>query len=135
MSTGFAKCSFIPASFASAISSSKALADNSLQLPSSPGGWACVGALALLPTALSLTLTTVAIQYIGSTPTAILGVFEPVTAVIFGITVFGETLTERQTVGLVLVLAAVTVVVAGGNLTHQLIRLKKMFPSLRIGKK
>ncbi len=129
------KLTFYVLLFGLTIFASKALADNSLQLPSSPGGWACVGALALLPTALSLTLTTVAIQYIGSTPTAILGVFEPVTAVIFGITVFGETLTERQTVGLVLVLAAVTVVVAGGNLTHHLIRLKKMFPSLRIGKK
>lgn len=113
----------------------KALADGSVQLPVSARGWTCVGALALLPTALSLTLTTVAIQHIGSTPTAILGVFEPVTAVVFGITVFGEQLTDRQAVGLVMVLAAVTIVVAGGNLTNHLVRLKKMFPSLRIRKK
>ena len=113
----------------------KAVADQSLQLPASGAGWCYVGALALLPTALSLTLTTVAIQHIGSTPTAILGVFEPVTAVLFGITVFGEQLTGRQTVGLFMILTAVTVVVAGGNLTHHLVRLKKMFPPLRVRKK
>ena len=61
--------------------------------------------------------------------------FEPVTAVLFGITVFGEQLTGRQTVGLIMILTAVTVVVAGGNLTHHLVRLKKMFPPLRVRKK
>lgn len=33
--------------------------------------------------------TTSAIQYIGSTPTAILGALEPVTAVFFGVMIFG----------------------------------------------
>lgn len=108
-----------------------AIAGDGLKLPSGAEAWCNVGALALLPTALSLTLTTVAIQYIGSTPTAILGVFEPVTAVIFGVTVFGEQLSLRQATGLVLILAAVTAVVAGGNMPRHLTRIRKMFPSLR----
>ena len=45
--------------------------------------WAVL-ALAALPTAVSLLCTTQAIHYIGSTPTAILGALEPVTAVFFG---------------------------------------------------
>lgn len=110
-------------------------AKEGLRLPTSAWGWGNVVALALLPTALSLTLTTMAIQYIGSTPTAILGVFEPVTAVAFGITVFGEQLTARQSVGLVMVLTAVSVVIAGGNITRHLTRLKKMFPPLHRSRK
>lgn len=107
------------------------LSGDGLRLPPQPAGWCYVAALALLPTALSLSLTTVAIQYIGSTPTAILGVFEPVTAVFFGIAVFGEHLDGRQAAGLVMILAAVTAVVAGGNLAHHLTRFRKMFPPLR----
>jgi drug/metabolite transporter (DMT)-like permease len=52
-----------------------------------------------------------AIQYIGSTLTAILGALEPVTALIFGAVVFGEVLTPRILLGVLLVILAVTVVV------------------------
>ena len=34
-----------------------------------------------------------------------------------------------------LILVAVTVVVAGGSITHQLVRLRKMFPRLPLKKK
>ena len=46
--------------------------------------WANLLALAVFPTAISFLCTTGAIQYIGSTPTAILGALEPVTAIFFG---------------------------------------------------
>ncbi len=52
--------------------------------------WGCLIGLALLPTVVSFLCTTEAIHCIGSTPTAILGALEPLTAVFFGITVFGE---------------------------------------------
>lgn len=52
--------------------------------------WGNLIALAVFPTAISFLCTTGAIQYIGSTPTAILGALEPVTAILFGITVFGR---------------------------------------------
>ena len=83
-----------------------------------------------MPTAISLLCTTGAIQYIGSTPTAILGALEPVTAVFFGITVFGEQLTMRSTLGLILIIVAVTIVVAGGGITKHLVRFRKLFPRI-----
>jgi drug/metabolite transporter (DMT)-like permease len=73
--------------------------------------WGNLLALGLLPTAISLLTTTIAIQLIGSTPTAILGALEPATAIFFGITVFNETLTIRETCGLVLIIIAVCIVV------------------------
>lgn len=93
--------------------------------------WGNLLCLGLLPTAISLLCTTSAIQYIGSTPTAILGALEPVTAVVIGVCVFHESLTARDIVGLVLIVVAVTLVVAGGSITHPLTRFRKMFPSLR----
>jgi drug/metabolite transporter (DMT)-like permease len=54
-----------------------------------------------------------AIHYIGSTPTAILGALEPVTALFFGVTVFGEPLTARIILGVLLVILAVTMIVWG----------------------
>lgn len=97
--------------------------------------WANLLALAVFPTAISFLCTTGAIQYIGSTPTAILGALEPVTAIFFGIAVFGEILTVRESFGLVMIIVAVTFVIAGGNITSQLVRFRKLFPRLPIRSK
>lgn len=94
--------------------------------------WLFMFALGLLPTAVSLLCTTAAIHCIGSTPTAILGALEPVTAIVFGVTVFGEVLTLRDVAGIVLIIAAVTLVICGAKgFPSILVRLRKMFPSLR----
>ena len=93
--------------------------------------WGNAVALALFPTAISFLCTTTAIKYIGPTPTAILGALEPVTAVVIGITVFGEAFTLREGVGLVLIVTAVTLVIAGGSVSHVLLRFRKLFPRLR----
>ncbi len=97
--------------------------------------WANLLALAVFPTAISFLCTTGAIQYIGSPPTAILGALEPVTAIFFGIAVFGESLTVRESFGLVMIIVAVTFVIAGGNITSQLVRFRKLFPRLPIRSK
>ena len=97
--------------------------------------WANLLALAVFPTAISFLCTTGAIQYIGSTPTAILGALEPVTAIFFGIAVFGESLTVRESFGLVMIIVAVTFVIAGGKITSQLVRFRKLFPRLPIRSK
>ena len=102
-----------------------------LTFPSAWYKWGNLVALALFPTAISFLCTTQAIQYIGSTPTAILGALEPLTAVFFGVTVFGEALTPRRMFGIVMIIAAVSALVAGGSITSHLIRFKKMFPRLR----
>ena len=109
--------------------------NKNLYLPSEWYLWGNLLALAVFPTAISFVCTTGAIQYIGSTPTAILGALEPVTAIFFGITVFGETLTFRESIGLTLIIIAVTFVIAGSNITVHLIRFRKMFPKLPIKSK
>lgn len=92
--------------------------------------WGNLIALAVFPTAISFLCTTQAIQYIGSTPTAILGALEPLTAVFFGVTIFGESLTLRLLCGIFLIIAAVTLIIAGDNVTGTLIRFRKLFPRL-----
>lgn len=93
--------------------------------------WGNLLGLAIFPTAISFLCTTAAINKIGSTPTAILGALEPVTAVIFGVMVFNETLSVRQSLGLVLIIVAVTLVVAGGRISLPMTRFRHMFPRLR----
>ncbi|MDE6587287.1 MAG: DMT family transporter [Paramuribaculum sp.] len=110
-----------------------------LTMPSGDGNqwllWGCVAGLAILPTAVSFLCTTGAVQYIGSTPTAILGALEPVTAVVIGIFVFGESLSMLDVVGIILIISAVSVIVGGsatvGRLGVQLLRIRRMFPPLR----
>lgn len=92
--------------------------------------WANCLALAVFPTAVSFLCTTAAVRYIGSTATAVLGALEPVTALFFGMAVFGERLSAAQALGVVLIIAAVTAVVAGGRVAVLLVRLRRLFPRL-----
>lgn len=92
--------------------------------------WGNLVALAVFPTAISFLCTTSAIQRIGSTPTAILGALEPVTAIVFGVVVFGETMSVRQGFGLALIIVAVTLVIAGGGISLHLTRFRRMFPRI-----
>ena len=97
--------------------------------------WGNLIALAIFPTAISFLCTTQAIQYIGTTPTAILGALEPLTAVFFGVVVFGESLTLRLSCGMLMIILAVTLIIAGGNITIYLVRFRKLFPRLPIKRK
>lgn len=74
--------------------------------------WGCGIQLALLPTVLSLFLMNIAINNIGSTPSAIMGALEPVTAVVIGVCIFGEQFTLRLAMGILLILSGVTLIVA-----------------------
>ena len=87
-----------------------------LQPVPDPVLWINAVSLALFPTIISLVAMAGAIRRIGSTPTAILGALEPVTALIFGVTVFGEQLTPRIMLGVALILVAVTLIIAGQSL-------------------
>lgn len=101
-------------------------------VPRTPWLWLNLVSLALLPTAVSLICTTMAIQRIGSTPTAILGVFEPVTAILIGLMVFGEVLTGTDAIGIILIVVAVGLEIAGGGVATQLLKIRKLLPKLRI---
>ena len=87
-----------------------------LQAIPSPLMWVNAVSLALFPTIVSLVTMAGAIRRIGSTPTAILGVLEPVTALFFGVVVFGEQFTLRIGVGVSLILVAVTLIIAGKSI-------------------
>lgn len=106
-----------------------------LTLPTRWCLWLDAAALAVFPTVISLVCTTKAIQIIGSTPTAILGALEPVTAVIMGIILFDEGMTGREAFGIAMILVAVSFVVAGASkgsaITKHLTRFRQMFPRLR----
>lgn len=83
----------------------------SLQMLHGLKQWTCAVQLALLPTVFSLFLMTIAINSIGSTPAAIMGALEPVTAVFIGVLVFHEGFTLRLAIGIALILFAVTLVI------------------------
>lgn len=101
---------------------------STLTLPSEGWGWLNLLALAVIPTVISLACTTRAIQLIGSTPTAILGALEPVSAVVLSITVLGQAVTAQDIVGGLLIVAAATIVVCAGPVDKALLRMRKMFP-------
>ena len=67
--------------------------------------------LGLLPTVVSNITLIMALKNIGSTLVAILGAFEPLTAMCIGITVFGEPFTTSIAIGFVLILTAVMLLV------------------------
>ncbi len=93
--------------------------------------WVCILSLAFFPTVVSFVCTTTAIQCVGSTATALLGSLEPVTAVIIGVTVFGEVLTPRDVLGLLMIVSSVSLVVGASKVSAPLMRIRRMFPSLR----
>ncbi len=107
------------------------LGRGSLIMPRTPWLWINVALLALVPTVLSLLCTNAAIEKIGSTPTAALGAFEPVTAVIFGVLLFGERLSINSTVGLVIIIVCVTLVITNEGMTRRLLSIRKLFPKVR----
>lgn len=89
---------------------------NHLQLLHTPRQWGLALLLAVVPTVLSLLLMVIAVHDVGSTPTAIMGALEPVTAVVISVALFGELVTARLVIGIVLILAAVLLTVVGKNI-------------------
>lgn len=106
----------------------KIIYQNTFTMPQSFISWVCLIGLAVLPTAVSFICTTSAIQLIGPTPTAILGALEPVTAVVIGVLLFGETLTPRVILGMILILVAVSLVVGGGGVHRKILHIHRLFP-------
>lgn len=71
--------------------------------------------LAIFPTIISITTIAYAIIYSDSTTAAILGVFEPLTAVFIGVMVFGEAFTPGLALGILAIISAVTITVYCGS--------------------
>lgn len=89
------------------------LSGQPLMLPPTPKAWLWVGWLAVVPAIMALVMMVYAAKYLGSTPTAILGALEPTTAVLIGVFIFSEPFSLRLLIGIILILAAVTIVVLG----------------------
>lgn len=102
-----------------------------LTLPEQNLDWLSLTALAIIPTVLSLACTTRAIQLIGSTPTAIFGALEPVSAVILSVVVLGQSLTTHDLLGGLLIIIATTIVVADNSVDRIILHVRKMFPKRR----
>ena len=72
-------------------------------------GWICM--VAIVPTIIAMTMLNIGIAHAGSTPTAIMGALEPVTAVCISVFVFDGLFTARLALGIVLILAAVLLII------------------------
>lgn len=87
-----------------------------IRLETEPRAWLSILGLALPATALSNMALVQAIKKIGPTLTSVFGAMEPLTAVVIGITVFGEPFTWRSAAGIVLIVSAVlTVILRNGR--------------------
>lgn len=100
----------------------------SVTFPIISTGWLNLVALAFIPTVISLACTTRAIQLIGSTPTAILGALEPVSAFILSVTILGQTITINDIMGGVLIVIATSIVIADKSVDKAILHVRKMFP-------
>lgn len=90
--------------------------------------WWNLVALAIIPTLLSLACTTAAIQLIGSTPTAILGSLEPVSAVLLSVFFLHQPISVIEIVGGALIVIATIVVINDKRVDKTILFVRKMFP-------
>ena len=74
-----------------------------------PGmAWINLIGLAILPTIVSTATLAIATRNIGATKASVLGVFEPITAILVGTLVFGEALTSNIITSILISVVAVT---------------------------
>lgn len=87
-----------------------------IQWLSTPAMWGYALFIAVIPTVMALVMMAVAIRDIGSTPTAIMGALEPVSAVMIGVLLFGEKFTLQILFGIILIITSVLVIIFAQNL-------------------
>ena len=80
---------------------------NLLEGVNAPADWGHLLGLAVVPTMLSMLTLALSSRYIGPTKTSILGVFEPLTAILIGTLFFSEPLTFKMALGIAICVAAV----------------------------
>lgn len=105
---------------------------NELTWPKQGWDWFNLCALAIIPTIISLACTTAAIQLIGSTPTAILGSLEPVSAVLLSVFFLHQPITVLEIIGGGLIVIATIVVINDKKIDNTILFVRKMFPKTHI---
>ncbi|MFV0366497.1 MAG: DMT family transporter [Mangrovibacterium sp.] len=91
-----------------------------IQLLSTWSSWGWALMLAVFPTVISLVLMVIAVKEIGSTPTAIMGALEPVTAIIIGVSIFNEAFTPALAWGISLILLAVMLIISSESINRHI---------------
>lgn len=76
------------------------------------GDWLNLVGLALLPTIVSTATLAIATRNIGAAKASVLGVFEPITAILIGTLMFGEPLTTNILLGIGIAIVAVTFMIS-----------------------
>ncbi len=80
-----------------------------------PQAWLNIVGLAVFPTIISTATLAAATKRIGATKASIMGVFEPITAVLVGAWAFGEALTLNVVVGIAIIIAAIVFMILTGK--------------------
>ena len=88
--------------------------DQTMALPNMEMFWN-FAIFALVTTVISTTALVYAIQYIGSTPTSIMGALEPVVAVLVSVILFHEMVTRYLVLGVILILTGVIINILAGS--------------------
>ncbi|MBQ2321006.1 MAG: DMT family transporter [Bacteroidales bacterium] len=99
-----------------------------VQILHSATDWSIVVMLAVFPSLVSLATMATAIRLVGSTATAVLGAFEPLTSVLIGISLLGERPPLVSFVGMVIILLSVTAVIAQRQLNAYVSKLLRHCP-------
>lgn len=87
------------------------LVTGGIRIETDSTAWLCILGVALPATAVSNMTLVQAIKRIGPTLTSVFGALEPLTAVVIGVAVFGEPFTVQGAAGILLIVAAVTIVI------------------------
>ncbi len=77
--------------------------------------WINLVGLAVLPTIVSTATLAMATRIIGATKASVLGVFEPVTAILVGALAFGESITANIVAGIILTMAAIIFMIVSSD--------------------
>lgn len=108
------------------------LVGNPFTAPKASHEWWNLIALSVIPTLLSLACTTLAIQLIGSTPTAILGSLEPVSAVLLSVFFLHQPISIYEIIGGSLIVLATVIVINDKSIDKTILYVRKMFPRHRL---
>jgi len=88
--------------------------------------WLNLIGLAVVPTMIALLSLALSTRYIGPTKTSVLGVSEPLTALVIGTFMFGEVLTSHMVIGVAICVAAVIFMIVSTG--HTPARKPKLLP-------
>lgn len=109
------KTAFYVMVFAGIFALLKSMLVGGVQLPTSAFQTFNLLLLAIIPTSLSIAAIAYSIKYAGATIDAILGAFEPLTAVAIGVIFLGEPFTGTLLISIFLILSSVILIVLGAK--------------------